>query len=52
MCFERLTDEFEDLDARAVETTGEEDLERPETWREPTEDTEKAPDREKEYAHA
>lgn len=40
MCFERLTDTFEKTDTRAVETTSEEDLERPETWHEPVEKAE------------
>jgi hypothetical protein len=51
MCFERLS-EFEETDTRAVETTGEDGLERPETWHEPAEEPEKAPERDKEYAHA
>ncbi len=52
MCFERLTEKFEKTEGRALETTGEEDLERPETWPEPTEEPETIREREKEYAHA
>lgn len=49
MCFERLDDTFENTDTRAIETTSEEDLERPATWHEPTE---QPPEEDKELAHA
>ena len=52
MCFERLTDTFEETDTRAVETTSEDDLERPATWHEPSEKPEEVPERERDFAHA
>jgi hypothetical protein len=52
MCFERLTDKFEEAESRTIETTDEQDLERPEMWPEPTEEPETDGEREKEYAHA
>ena len=52
MCFERLTDKFEETESRAVETTGEQDLEQFEKWPDSTEEPETGGEREKEYAHA
>jgi hypothetical protein len=52
MCFERLTYNFGETESRTVETTDEQDLERPEMWPEPTEEPETDGEREKEYAHA
>lgn len=51
MCWEKLTDEFTTAETRVVDTKREEDLERPETWREPVEEAEEGRDREKELVH-
>ncbi len=51
MCYERFTDEFQKTDTLMTDATREEELERPETWPEPTEEPEKARERETEYAH-
>jgi hypothetical protein len=49
MCWEKLTDTFEETEARAVETPREEELARPDVLPEPSEEPEEV--REREYAH-
>ena len=38
MCFERFDDEFRPKETLVTDTIREEELERPETWREPVEE--------------
>lgn len=51
MCWEKWTDEFAETETRVVETAREDDLERLDVRREPTEATEDLPERDREFAH-
>ena len=51
MCWEKLSDEFERAEIRLTETATEEELERPETWREPVEEPKDTRERERVLEH-